>query len=152
VVKTTSPDLLRHDLGFQVAHVTLAPDTGPAGSQVDVLVVDDYHGTRTSFGSILRSAGYTVDEAENGFVALEKLRSLSVGSVLLEVELPGLYGLQLLDTLDNPPPVILMSTSDYGTDLMLRRSKFHMFIHKPIPPTFLLAAVSQTIEAGCKRA
>ncbi|MHB8439980.1 MAG: response regulator [Acidimicrobiales bacterium] len=110
-------------------------------------MVDDDHVTRTSFRSLLRTAGYNAEEAENGFVALECLRSSSVGSLLLEVNMAGLDGLRLLDRLENPPPVILMGGGEYGNDIILRRAKVFMYIQKPIPSAHLLAAVSRTLTA-----
>jgi DNA-binding response OmpR family regulator len=151
VTKAASRIRYGRNFRFEMASHGSALDPGPPGSQVDVLVVDDDHASRTAFRSILCDAGYNADEAEDGFVALERLRSVIVASVLLEVNLPGLDGLQLLDRLDNPPPVILMSAAAYGSDVILRRSKVHMFIQKPVPPEHLLAAVSRTLKADRQR-
>jgi len=147
VAKAASSDYSEHDLELQMADINSALDSDPRGSAIDVLVVDDDRAHRTALMAILRAAGYVAEEAEDGFAALERLRSESVRSVLLEVNLPGLGGLQLLDKLDNPPPVILMSGDDSGLDVILRRSNARMFIQKPIPVPYLLEAVSQTLEA-----
>ena len=144
-------ELLPQGLERATADGTPATDARPSGRPIDVLVVDNDHASRTSFGLILQAAGFVADEADDGFAALERLRSVTVGSVLLELDLPGLGGLQLLDKLDNPPPVILMTAGEYSTDVMLRRSKAYMFIQKPIPPAHLVAAVTRTLALGHQR-
>jgi len=151
VAQAVGSDLLWNDREFGTADAD--PDTGAEllDRPIDVLVVDNDHASRTSFGLILRDAGYNAEEAEDGFAALEQLRSASACLLLLELDLPGLGGLQLLDRLDNPPPVILMTSGEYSTDVMLRRSKAYMFIQKPIPPAHLVAAVSRTLEAERQR-
>jgi DNA-binding response OmpR family regulator len=151
VVKRGDSDLFWRGREFGLDDADPPNDAEPRDRPIDVLVVDNDHASRTSFGLILRDAGYNADEAEDGFAALERLRSVPVGSVLLELDLPGLGGLQLLDTLDNPPPVILMTAGEYSTDVMIRRSKAYMFIQKPIPPAHLVAAVSRTLEASRQR-
>jgi CheY-like chemotaxis protein len=120
----------------------------PGGTSADVLVVDDDHLNRTFAGSVLRSAGFRTDEAEDGFVALERLRSMSVGSVLVDVDLPGLGGMRLLEKLDNPPPVIFMSPASHGGEFMLRHSEAYTVIKKPISSVHLLVAVSRALGAG----
>ncbi len=45
----------------------------------DIMVVDDEEPVRSSVAEILRSAGYSVVEAEDGQVALDLLESGSVG-------------------------------------------------------------------------
>lgn len=114
-------------------------------ARVDVLVVDDDAGVRTSFGTILRDAGYSVEEAEDGFVALQRLRAMRVGMVLLDVRMPVLDGLHVLDELEDPPPVVLMTAHEYDADVMARRSKVTLYIQKPVPPRDLLAAVAKAL-------
>ena len=151
MAKAAWSDLLPQGLESGVADAGPAFNAGLFGRPVDVLVVDNDDASRTSFGLILREAGYNTDEAEDGFAALERLRSASVASLLLELELPGLGGLQLLDKLDNPPPAILMTVGEYSTDVMIRRSNAYMFIQKPIPAAHLVAAVARTLEASRER-
>lgn len=113
--------------------------------QVDVLVVDDDHDVRTSFACILRDVGYRVDEAEDGFVALERLRTKQIGVMVLDVFMPVLDGLRLLDRLDDPPPVLLMTAHTYDEEVMARRDKVFMYIQKPVPPQHLIAAVASAL-------
>jgi CheY-like chemotaxis protein len=119
-------------------NVTLRSVIDPA-----VLVVDDNDAVRGSFAEVLRTAGYAVQEAEDGFAALEWLRSSDVGAIFLDVYMPGLGGLELLDVLDDPPPVALLTEHEYDPEVISRRSKVAMFLQKPVPPVVLLAAAAR---------
>jgi len=115
---------------------------------IDVLVVDDSHAVRTSWGVILRDAGWVVEEAGDGLSALEVLRACPVGVIVLDVRMQLLDGFGLLDRLDDPPPVVLVSARSYDTEVMARRGKIHSFIRKPVPPDALRAAVREAMEAS----
>src|SRR5579872_3621361 len=78
-------------------------------SSAQVLVVDDNEAIRTSVSELLRSAGYSVMEAADGQSALDLLTTTTVGVVLLDLKMPGGGGLAVLEGIDDPPPVILMS-------------------------------------------
>jgi CheY-like chemotaxis protein len=115
-----------------------------------VLLVDDDSDVRYSCAEILRSAGYRVVEAGDGRTALELLKSSDVGAVLLDVFMPGLDGLSLLDLLENPPPVALLTAHAYDEAIVVRRSKVATYIQKPVDPPALLDAVSR-LMAGVER-
>jgi CheY-like chemotaxis protein len=114
-------------------------------SDETVLVVDDDRDVRCSCAEVLRTAGYRVVEAENGLAALTHLRSSDVGAVLLDVFMPGLDGLSVLDAIETPPPVALLTAHGYDNDIMVRRSKVTMYIQKPIAPPDLLEAVARML-------
>ena len=113
---------------------------------VDVLVVDDDEAVRTSWVDILRTAGWAVEEAPDAFAALQRLREMSVGVIVLDVRMPGLDGLGLIDRLDESPPVILVAANHYEADVVVRRDKIHTFILKPVVPDRLIAAVAAALE------
>lgn len=62
----------------------------------NVLIVDDEEGIRTSLGAYLSLEGYTVEVAEDGYKALEKLRLSKFNIVLLDINMPGMDGLETL--------------------------------------------------------
>src|SRR6266849_5298911 len=61
-----------------------------------VLVVDDDATLRELLRRILEGAGYTVVEAENGRVALERLRTLAPGVILLDLMMPEMDGFEVV--------------------------------------------------------
>lgn len=113
---------------------------------VDILVVEDDEDIRTSYAEILRGAGYIVAEAEDGFVALERLRSTPVRAMVLDVAMPVFDGLKLLDKLDNPPPVVLVTARQYDSEVISRRSKISFYLQKPVSPGVLLEVLEQAIS------
>ena len=113
---------------------------------VDVLVVDDHEAIRTSVAELLRSAGYTVLEAENGGRALEMLGDNEVGCMVLDLRMPGVSGLKVLDSLTDPPPVII--TSAFALDAEEKErvdSKIFLQLVKPFHPRRLIDAVASAI-------
>jgi DNA-binding response OmpR family regulator len=111
-----------------------------------VLVVDDSEGVRSSVSDLLRSAGYTVLEAEDTQAAIEVLRGTRVGAVVLDVRMPGGGGLAVLETLDDPPPVILMSAFPLDSDEYTRAdAKIFVQLVKPFHPRRLLEAVASAM-------
>ena len=61
-----------------------------------ILVVDDEEIMRDVLSDLLESESYRVDLAENGAIALEKIRDNEYGVVLLDLMMPGVDGLQVL--------------------------------------------------------
>jgi signal transduction histidine kinase/DNA-binding response OmpR family regulator len=61
-----------------------------------VLVVDDDAALRELMRRVLEGAGYTVVEAENGRVALERLRAVSPGVILLDLMMPEMDGFDVV--------------------------------------------------------
>ncbi|MGH9017588.1 MAG: response regulator [Acidimicrobiales bacterium] len=105
-------------------------------------MVDDDEDARHSCAEVLQSAGYRVVEAEDGAAALTQLRSSDIGAILLDIFMPGLDGLSLLDQLDDPPPVALLTAHAYDDSIVARRSKVVLYIQKPVAPPILLEVVA----------
>ena len=119
---------------------------GEGQGAVDVLVVDDHEAIRTSVAELLRTAGYSVLEAENGAEALDTLASHRVGALVLDLRMPGIDGLKVLDTLTDPPPVILTSAFTLDLDEQQRvDSKIFVQLVKPFHPRRLIDAVASAI-------
>jgi len=111
-----------------------------------VLVVDDQEAIRRSVADLLCSAGYRAVEAENGEQALEILRGGEVRAMILDVRMPKADGFAVLDALENPPPIILMSAFEMGSDDQIRiDTKIFVQLVKPFHPRRLLEAVAAAI-------
>lgn len=68
-----------------------------------VLVVDDNGDNRKLLAWILEDEGYPFVEADCGETALEILGSSKVSAVLLDIQLPGISGVEVLKTLRQDP-------------------------------------------------
>lgn len=112
-----------------------------------ILVVDDELDVRSSVAEILRTAGYEVVEAKDGFEALELLSSASVGAILLDVSMPRCDGISMLTALDSPPPIVVISARNLDSDTQERLGdKITAFLKKPVPPIRLLEQLKAVLQ------
>src|SRR5437899_10014140 len=81
---------------------------------VRILVVEDDASVAQMYRLKLELDGYTVDVAGDGLAALEKARSTSPDIIFLDIRLPKLDGLGVLEALRGDPstaqiPVVMLS-------------------------------------------
>jgi DNA-binding response OmpR family regulator len=75
-----------------------------------ILVVDDEENIRLLYERELRKEGYEVEVAANGEQALEKFRSSEPHLVVLDIKMPGMDGLEVMNrmlSMNNQLPIIL---------------------------------------------
>jgi DNA-binding NtrC family response regulator len=88
-----------------------------------LLVVDDDDTNREVLSQRLQRKGYTVSTAEDGARALEMIRGRRFDLVLLDIMMPGLNGLEVLQTVRRSCsltdlPVIMATARDQSTDVV----------------------------------
>jgi CheY-like chemotaxis protein len=117
----------------------------PAGA--DVLVADDDAAARRSTAEILRRYGMHVTEAADGDVALTQISAGTVGAIVLDVKMPRLGGLELIDALPDPPPIIVLTAGDWAEEITLRgrRRKVYALLRKPVQPAELVETVERAL-------
>ena len=122
----------------------------PESRPVRVLVVDDSVTTRMLEKSILESAGFEVEIASSGEEGLDMVRSASFDALVVDVEMPGMSGFELVETIRADPklgltPIILVTSlaepdhvrrgeavgangylikSEFNQDMLLRKLRF----------------------------
>ncbi len=115
-------------------------------TSADVLVVDDDGDVRWTVAEILRSAGFTVAEAEDGEIALDLLSTGNYRMVLLDMRMPKRDGVSLIEAAGDVPPVIVHSAySLNATDRERLGSRVVDYLHKPVSPQKLLRAVEAVL-------
>jgi CheY-like chemotaxis protein len=116
-----------------------------------ILVVDDDRLTRHLTRSVLTKAGYRVRVANNGLEALRLLRSERFDLMLLDVWMPRMDGLAVLDRIkpDKRAPKVIVLTSDDAPATVLKaiRRRAYEFAHKPLEPAALVKLVRTTLLA-----
>jgi len=115
-----------------------------------VLVTDDDEAVRASVADILGLAGYEVLQAADGGEALRVLDQQSVHVLLLDMAMPQVDGLSVLEALGPPPPkvIILSAFAYYSPEDIDRRGlggKVTRALVKPCQPVQLLAAVNDAM-------
>jgi GAF domain-containing protein/CheY-like chemotaxis protein/anti-sigma regulatory factor (Ser/Thr protein kinase) len=86
-----------------------------------VLVVDDDVEVRTLFRRMLEPEGYTVVEAPNGRVALDRLREVSPGVILLDLMMPEMDGFEFVTEFRRHDawraiPIVVVTAKDLSPD------------------------------------
>jgi two-component system, chemotaxis family, chemotaxis protein CheY len=126
--------------------VPLAPKEKERTRYADVLVVDDEADVRWSLCEVLQTAGFSVDEAEDGAVAFGLLTENRYGLVLLDIRMPKLDGVSLIEALGEVPPVVVHSAFSVTPEQRERLGvKVVRYLHKPVTPQDLLRAVQGVI-------
>ena len=110
-----------------------------------VAVVDDEAPVRVALGRLLRLAGYQVAAFESGEEFLASLAHCLPACVLLDVNMPGLSGLQvqarLLADRVALPVVFITASDDPTVERLALEAGGLRVLHKPFGNDELLAAV-----------
>ncbi|MFM2152020.1 MAG: hypothetical protein RL199_455 [Pseudomonadota bacterium] len=117
-----------------------------------VLVVEDTTDIRELLVDILSGEGYGVEACANGAEALARLSAGRYDLVLLDLMMPVMDGLQLLEELrrsgGQPPPVVVMSAFERFRGEVAELGA-RAFISKPVDIDRLLDAVARhLVPAG----
>ncbi len=112
-----------------------------------ILLVDDEESIRKVLGLSLTDEGYEVLPAANGREALRLFRELKPPIVLTDIKMPGMSGLQLLETIkaESPDTEVIMITGHGDMDLAIKSLKMEAtdFITKPINDDILAIALKR---------
>lgn len=119
-----------------------------------VLVVDDSETIRQQVGRALEQAGFSVVEASDGIEGLDRLAQHEFSMVILDVNMPRLNGLDLLDRLKADAktadlPVLMLTTEAHQA--MIDRAKkagAKGWIIKPVKMELLVSAVTKLARAA----
>jgi CheY-like chemotaxis protein len=119
-----------------------------------ILLIDDMKGVRHTVSALLKRAGHTVTEADDGGAGLQLLQGgQRFDLVITDMLMPkhdGMEVLLFLEKLPNRPKVLAMSGggSQVSADeaFMLARSKADAILAKPFDNADLLAAIDKLIK------
>ncbi len=117
-----------------------------------VLIVDDEKSVRYSFKKILREPEYEVTGAKDGVEAIALLQDFSPDLVILDIQLPGLSGLEVLQRIKeiSPKTPVLMITAFGTSDRVIKAMKYgaYEYIEKPFDIPRMKALVNEAIQVG----
>jgi CheY-like chemotaxis protein len=117
-----------------------------------VLVVDDDRALRMFVSALLEEAGFQSDQAGDGVEALRKLQQHGAELMLLDINLPGMSGLDVLAQARELAPQVrvVMMTADDTPDALLRavRGQAHRYLRKPLPPEKIVDLVNDVLAAS----
>ena len=115
-----------------------------------ILIVDDENGIRESLGALLRDEGYEVDAVASGEECLERVDQGKFDLLLLDVWLPQMDGLELLERLQaqDAAPMAVMISGHANIEAAVRATKLGAFdfVEKPLSLEKIVVVVRNALE------
>lgn len=117
-----------------------------------ILVVDDEASIRRTLREILEYEDFNVDEAEDGEAAVEKMKSSQYDVVLLDVKMPKMDGMEVLQVVsDQQWDIPIVMISGHGTiETAVEATKLGAFdfVEKPPDLNRLLLTIRNALDRG----
>lgn len=118
-------------------------------SSAKILIVDDAQQVRRVLRTALSAAGYTIFEAGTGEEALESIRQSTPDAILLDVNMPGIGGLEacreICRTLD--VPILMLTVRNAERDkVMALDAGADDYVVKPFGMAELLARIRAALR------
>ncbi|MGZ6539397.1 MAG: response regulator, partial [Bacteroidia bacterium] len=121
------------------------------GKNATILVVDDDDSIRSLLHQELSDAGYIIEEAKDGKMALESIRKTRPDLIILDVMMPEINGFDVAAILKNDPqtmdiPIIILSiVQDKARGFRIGVDRY---LTKPIDTAKLFEEVGNLLEQG----
>jgi CheY-like chemotaxis protein len=101
------------------------------------------------YRDVLEKEGYRVVAATNGQEALDKIKEEKPDLAILDLKMPVMDGLEVLQTLykqGNPTPIVVSTAyGDLRGDLDISYGEVQAFLNKPVRPEELSAAIRKAL-------
>jgi DNA-binding response OmpR family regulator len=116
----------------------------------NILIVDDELVARQSLTDILRLEGYSTAAVPNGPAAVEHVRTHPVDLVIVDLRMPGMDGLQVVQAINQVSPetevVLLTAYGSMDSAVQALRLRIHDYLTKPASPPQVLASVKKGLS------
>lgn len=126
-------------------------DVNSTAPVTTVFVVDDDDGVRTSLGILLDSAGYRAVPFASALDFLAQYDPARPGCVLLDMRMPGMTGMELLQELARRggflPVIFITGHGDVPMAVEAMKAGAFDFLQKPFSPKDLLERIRRALEA-----
>jgi DNA-binding NtrC family response regulator len=136
---------------------TLSPERhGEHETHTRILVVDDDTDMRTLLADVLGDEGYAVEGVANGAEALIRLRAESFAAIVLDKNMPGLSGLDLLPGLrticPDTPVIMITAFGDVATYVDAMEKGAFEYVFKPFRMEELLRVLRRALPSRSRPA
>ncbi|HPB56676.1 MAG TPA: response regulator, partial [Candidatus Aminicenantes bacterium] len=115
-----------------------------------ILIVDDEKGIREIFSLLLEERGHTVREASSGEEALTIIPLFSPDLLLLDMNLPGISGIDLLERVKREFPktsvIIMTAFGSIRSAVEATRLGAYDYLEKPVDNDELLLLIARALE------
>lgn len=117
-----------------------------------ILIVDDEENILISLKNALEGEGYKISTCETAEKALETIKKEHIHAALLDVKLPGMNGIELLEnikkTYTNICCIMMSAHGDIGTAVKATHLGAYDFLEKPVSVDKLLISLENSISYG----
>ena len=115
-----------------------------------VLVVDDDRDGREMYSATLTRAGFRVEQAMDGFEAVDKGYKLHPDLILMDLLMPRLDGWEVIGWLKNNRntreiPIVAVTGAQAEQRELAREAGVHSVLVKPCPPEALLGEIRRVL-------
>ncbi|GAP11092.1 response regulators consisting of a CheY-like receiver domain and a winged-helix DNA-binding domain [Bellilinea caldifistulae] len=114
-----------------------------------ILIVDDEDAARVTLLRILQLEGFDADGVENGSAALQALARLNYDLMLLDLRMPDISGIQVLEETAMKYPrlkvIILTAHGSFETAVHALRMKVADYLLKPVSPEVILNSIRKAL-------
>ena len=117
-----------------------------------IMIVDDEPDLREMLDILMKKEGYDTEMAEDGIDFLKKIDSFQPDIVILDVMMPGLTTIEILEKLkekQSKPKIILLTVVRYsgeGREKMLETNNIVEYIKKPFDLDHLIDIVKRQVQ------
>jgi len=115
-----------------------------------ILVIDDERSIRNTLKDILEYEKYSVDLAEDGIKALDKIKAGTYDMILCDIKMPGMDGIEVLEKLQEliPDTPVVMISGHGNIDTAVESIKKGAFdyIEKPLDLNRLLITIRNAMD------
>ncbi len=121
-----------------------------SGARRSALVIDDEVAVNNNIRKILEKKGYSVDQAISREEALEKINESSYPVIMLDLKMPGVKGLELLQSIRERRPeamvVIITGYASIETAVETARMGAVGYLAKPFTPDEIRGAADNAVR------
>lgn len=134
----------------------LPEEHGVHDGHTRILVVDDDPDMRALLADVLNDEGYVVELVPNGAEALIRLRTESFAAIILDKNMPGLSGLDLLPGLrticPDTPIIMITAFGDVATYVDAMEKGAFDYVFKPFRMEELLRVMRRAMSSPSRPA
>jgi DNA-binding NtrC family response regulator len=114
-----------------------------------ILIIDDERSIRNTLRDILESEKYTIDDAEDGMIGLEKIKQNEYDVILCDIKMPRLDGMEVLSKsleITDTPVIMISGHGTIDTAVESIKKGAYDYISKPPDLNRLLVTIRNAMD------
>lgn len=117
-----------------------------------ILIVDDEESIRKTLQAILQDSGFKVFQSKDGETALQMVDDVKPDLIFLDIWMPGMDGLEVLEVLKNKgkkiPIIMISGHATIATAVKATQEGAFDFIEKPLDLDLILNTVNKALNSS----